>query len=78
MAACGKPKYLNCYGIPAQQELSDCLHLPSKMSILTSLKIELMARFCTNNIWNKMWFRYTILDLLEERKWTERNLFPHS
>lgn len=37
-----------------------------------------MVRFYTNNSWNEMLFRYRILDLLEERKWTERNLFPHS
>lgn len=40
LAVCGKPKHLICDGIPAQPELSDCFHLPSKMSIPTSLKIE--------------------------------------
>lgn len=28
LAVCGKPKHLACQGIPAQQELPDCLHLP--------------------------------------------------
>jgi len=40
LAVCGKPKHLNCNEIPAQQELSDCLHLLPKMSSLTSLIIE--------------------------------------
>lgn len=36
LALCGKPKHLKCCGIPAQQELSHRLHLPSQASVLTA------------------------------------------